>query len=103
MGMFSNLFKNAKPKPIKPTNPYLTAINKCQSYNLDSLIVFSSNNCTYCSKYGRQRNGKGKLYSISGKKKYPPVSTIPANLTGGICPECGCHISYNPYFEGINS
>ena len=103
MGFFSNLFGNTQSKPSQPTSPYLVAINKCKRYNLDTLIVFASSKCPYCSKYGRRKNGTGKIYSISGKKKYPSVTTIPVNLTGGICPECGCHISYDPYFEDVAS
>lgn len=99
-----SLFVDAQDTFTQTENKYQITLNKCKKYHLDTIIVFTSKTCPHCSKFGRRKNGKGKVYSISGKKKkYPSVSTIPIELTTGKCPECGCYISYDPYFEGINS
>ena len=103
MGFFSDLFKtNSTVKAstnVKP-NSLEDALNKCKKYNIDTFIMFTCKSCDYCSKYGVNKNGKGKVYSISGKsKKYPSMMKIPADLVIGRCPKCDRAISFNPYFE----
>ncbi len=100
MGFFSSSFKkqnnlssNAKPNSLED------ALNKCKQYNNDLFIMFAKG-CTYCSKYGSSRNGKGKVYSISGKdNKHPSMMIIPSDLVIGRCPKCDRAISFNPYFS----
>lgn len=104
MGFFTDLFKGQKEQISKAKpNSLEDALTKCKKYNNDLIIMFSKG-CTYCSKYGSSRSGKGKVYSISGKsKKYPSMMKIPADLVIGKCPKCDKCISFSPYFEGINS
>ncbi len=104
MGFFANLIKENHNSSNTKSNSLEATLTKCKRYKIDNFIMFTSNTCKHCSKYGRTRNGKGKVYSISGKsKKYPSMMTIPSDLVIGRCPECNKFISFSPYFDEINT
>lgn len=103
MGFFQNLKEQNRLSPKAKPNSLEDALNKCKQYNNDLFIMFARG-CSYCSKYGLSPNGKGKVYSVSGKsKKYPSMMVIPSDLVIGRCPECDKAISFGLYFSGINS
>lgn len=97
---FLDLFKNKNNKLKQNTLAYVLA--DCKKFKIDTIIMFTAKTCNYCSKYGRKRNGGGKIYSISGKsKKYPALSTIPSDLLLGRCPKCDKTISFNTYYPEL--
>lgn len=102
MGFFSNLIKPKQPiNSVKP-NSFQDALNKCKKFNNDTIVMVTARHCSYCSKYGVSKNGKYKIYSVSGKNlKYPSIKTIPTDLTTGTCPKCNGSVAFLQHFEGI--
>lgn len=58
---FLDLFKNKNNK-LKP-NTLAYVLADCKKFKIDTIIMFTAKTCNYCSKYGRKRNGGGKIFN----------------------------------------
>lgn len=90
MGLLNFLFlsENIENVCIKRLVP------KLKEWKIDTLVISTSNKCSYCSKYNL------KVYSLYGKNKNFPI--LPVFLKTNNCPYCGVNIGASTYFEGIS-
>ena len=86
----------------KEQNTLAYVLKACKKYKVDTFQMFARG-CEYCSKYGKDKNGNGKIYSVSGNSdKYPSMMIIPSNLVVGRCPCCDRPISFSTYHPELD-